>query len=163
MKTTRRKGQRKQTGTLIAELGPALWLLFIGIFFPLLDLINLGFIYGSGFTLNNLQARQCAVLPKSEAIDPAGAVKFGIPQDWQNSGLGKFVKLVSDPQTTVTYTPGTTESSGVQDINVQVSTTIVVSPFVQAEFIPDVPGLTAPFTFKFVSERVLENPDDVNS
>jgi hypothetical protein len=163
MKIANRKGLRKQKGSFIAELGPALGFLFIGIFFPLVDLVNIGFIYASGFTLNNLQTRQGALLPKSEATDPTGAVMFTIPQDWKNSGIGKFVKMIGDPQTKVTYITGIPESSGVQDMSVVVSTTITVQPFVNAQFIPDVPGLTAPFTFNFTSQAVLENPDDVNS
>jgi len=159
----RQNHRRQANGYLITELSAAIGLLFIGFFFPLLDLINIGFIYGSGFTLNNLQARQCAVVTKSEANDPAGIIMWGIPQQWKATGLGRFVKLQGDPQTSVSYTNGQTESSGVQDKNVVISTTIIASPFLTIPFAPGVPGLNAPMTFQFFSQCVLENPNDANS
>lgn len=145
------------------EFAPALFLLFIGIFFPLIDFVSLGLIYGCGFTLNYFQSLQCASVPQSEAQNPSGLVKFGIPQQWKNNGLGKFVQLVGDPETIITYKNGQLETSGVQDVNVLLSTTITTKPLICVPTLPGIPGLTAPITFNFVSERPMENPDDTNS
>jgi hypothetical protein len=154
---------RGTKGALLNEFGPALYILFIGVFFPLLDLVSLSFVYGLGFTLNYFQSCQCAAVPKSEATDPAGRVMFGIPQQWKQVGLGRFVPLEGDPQTTITYKNGQLESNGVQDINVVVSTTITANPLLCVPMLPGIPGLTAPITFNFACEQVLENPDDATS
>jgi hypothetical protein len=162
-KAINRKNARNSKGSSIAEFGPALGLLFIGIFFPLLDLMSIGLIYGSGFILNNTQARQCAIVPKSEAEDPAGIIQAGIPQTWRRGGLGLFVQMEGGVLTSVTYTNGTLEASGVQDKNITVSTTFTAKPFLSVPLLPGIPGITAPMTFTFNSQRVLENPDDFNS
>jgi hypothetical protein len=54
---------RSQLGGQIAELGPALFLLLIVMFFPLLDLIRLGLAFGAGWYLNQIEARAVAVSP----------------------------------------------------------------------------------------------------
>ncbi|CAN5950790.1 unnamed protein product [Sphagnum jensenii] len=155
--------RRKANGYSIAEFGPAMGFLFIGVFFPLLDLMSLGLIYGCGFTLNNMQARQCAIVPKSEAMDPSGVIQYGIPQMWLSSGLGRFVRVDGAIQTKVTYQNGTLEASKVQDKVLTVTTTLTARPFLDVPLLPGVPGLTAPMTFTFATDRPLENPDDFNS
>jgi hypothetical protein len=156
-------GRRTAKGSFFTEFGPALYLLFIGIFFPLLDLISLSFVYGCGFTLNYFQACQCASVPKSEATDPTGLVMYGIPQQWQANGLGRFVPIVGNPETSVTYTDGQMEKLGVQDKNIILSTTITTRPLICVPIFPGIPGFTAPVTMNFTTERPLENPDDANS
>ena len=154
---------RSTTGAaFLNEFAPALFLLFIGIFFPLIDFVSLGLVYGCGFTLNYFQSLQCASVTKTEAADPSGLVKFGIPQQWKNNGLGKFVELVGDPETNIAYKDGQLETNGVQDMNVVLSTTITTKPLICVPTLPGIPGLTAPITFNFVSERPMENPDDAN-
>src|SRR6516162_6335275 len=83
----------------ITEIGPALYLLLICFFFPLLNVMSLGFVYGCGYYLNYFQSLQCASVPKSEAAQPSGMVKFGIPQQWKSVGLGRFAQLIGDPTT----------------------------------------------------------------
>jgi len=154
--------KRNARGAFLNEFGPALYLLFIGIFFPLLDLISLGFVYGCGFTLNYFQTCQCASVPQSEAQDPTGLVKYGIPQQWQLNGLGRFVPLVSDPVTSINYTDGQLETNGVQDKNIVLSTSITSRPLICVPILPGIPGFTAAITMNFTSERPLENPDDAS-
>jgi len=157
------KGIRQAKGAAVSEFGPAVYLLLIGFFFPLVDFINIGFEYGCGFTLNYFQACQCAAVAKSEATDPTGLVMFGIPEQWKNMGLGRFCKLVGDPQTEISYKDGQLETNGVQDKNIILSTKISANPLLYVPLFPGVTGLTAPITFQFVQERPLENPDDANS
>src|SRR5262249_943643 len=116
--------RRAARGAFLNEFGPALYLLFIAIFFPLLPFISLASLYGCGFTLHYFQPRQCAPVPKSEVTDPTGLVMYGIPQQWQLNGLGRFVPVVGDPTTSVAYTDGQLETNGVQDKNIVLSTTI---------------------------------------
>src|SRR5271170_7936887 len=80
--------RRRQTGAAIAELGPAMWVLLFGFFFPVLVLVAMVCSYGSVLVLNNSQVHEAGLLPKSQATDPNGAIIKDIPTDWQNSGLG---------------------------------------------------------------------------
>jgi hypothetical protein len=156
------KQARRQRGSGLLELGPALSLLFISLFFPLLDMISIAVTYGAGSVLNNLQARQCAVVTKTEAQDSNGLVMKGIPNQWKAMGLGRFCNLIGNPTTNLTYKPGQRDNRNRQDWVVVVGTTIRSRPFLTAPNLPGVPGLTAPMTFTFFSERVMENPDDAN-
>lgn len=157
------KYSRSSRGSGLVEMGPALSLLLITVFFPLLDMMAIGVTYGSGFTLNNLQARQCAVVTKTEAKDANGLVLKGIPSDWKTKGLGKFCNLTGDPITSLSYKLGQKDDKDRQDWTVIVSTTITARPFLTVPGFPAIPGLTAPMTFTFVSERVMENPDDATT
>lgn len=146
----RKRGER---GSAIAELGPALLILFLFLFFPLVDLMSLGVIYMSCATLNDLQLREAALLSKAEAQDPAGRVRKGIADVWQQSGLGQFVKVVDSPATTVSY------SQRQDDEVVVVTTNVTASPFLTIPLFPGVPGLGAPVSFTFANERLVENPE----
>ena len=126
--------------------------------------MSLAVTAGCGFTLNHLQAQQAAFSKYSEAQTKVDAVKA----NWKQMGLGAFCNLASDPTTKVNIaagqaTPGQTDASNTQDYIIQVITTIECRPFVNVPFALSVPGLNAPVKFVFVSDRVLENPDDANS
>jgi len=58
---------RNVDGSMLAELGPALFIiLFFGVF-VVVDLISLGIAYSSCQTLNDLQLREAAKLPPALA------------------------------------------------------------------------------------------------
>src|ERR1700692_4488074 len=94
--------KRSKNGTALAEFGPALWILAIGFFFPCLNLISIGVTYGSGFTLNNLQAQQAAYSKYSEVAANTKAVE----EQWKGMGLGRFCNLENEPKTTVSLVKG---------------------------------------------------------
>jgi hypothetical protein len=144
----------------MAEMGPALWILLMCFFFPMLVLLGMCLSYGSVFVLNNLQTHEASLLNYEDAEDPAGAVRTTIPNEWQNAGLGKFVNLVGPPNTEISYKLGQIDQNKVQDHMVTVTTTCSIKPFVPVPIIPNVPGLSAPVTFTISSDRLLENQDN---
>jgi hypothetical protein len=147
-------------GAGMAEMGPALWILLMCFFFPMLVLLGMCLSYGSVFVLNTLQVHEASLLSYEDAEDPAGAVCTTIPTDWSNDGIGKFVQLVSPPTTQVSYKLGSLNSNNVQDHMVTVVTTCSIKPFVPVPIIPNVPGLSAPVTFTISSDRLVENQDN---
>jgi hypothetical protein len=151
---------RTGNGNAIAEFGPALWIVLLGFFFPVLVMLSMALSYGSLMVLNNLQVHEASLLPYQKTQDPAGSVMTYIPTQWQNNGLGKFCNLTSFPQTQVTYGLGATDQNGVQDHMVTVATTATLKPMVSVPFVPGVPGLSAPVTFTITSDRLVENQDN---
>jgi hypothetical protein len=146
---------RSAYGGSIAEFAPALGLLLICFFFPLLDLIGIGVSYASCMLLNETQAHEASLIPHQEATASSGSVRHDIPETWLDAGLGKFVKVDGPIKTKVTYRTGQTG-----DKIVGVKTTVRCNPFLSIPVpVADVPGLNAPMTFSISSERTMENPD----
>ena len=82
------RAKRKQRGSAISEMAPALFLLLVVAVFPVLDLIFDGLGYCACVTLNNLQLREAVRVPKSQATDPNGTVQLEIPNNWRASAFG---------------------------------------------------------------------------
>ncbi len=158
-----RSSSRAQTGNTIAETGPALFILVIMLFFPLLDLCAMGMSYCSCYSLNDLQIREAANLPKSEADQAGGAVRKSIPEQWKSQGIGRFVGVVGDPQTKIEYIAGETDGNGITDRYVVVTTTLQTRPFLTIPFFVGMPGLSSPATYSITQRRLLENPNNANS
>ena len=149
---------RSTKGSSIAEFGPALLILFIFLFFPLLDLLTMPMHYMSCATLNDLQLREAVNVKKSEAESSSGAVKSQIPHDWQTLGVGQFVGVVTTPDTDVKYIDGEGE-----DKIVIVTTSITCRPFLTLPWFFPIPGLTVPSTYSITSRRILENQHNFDS
>ena len=79
VKTTTVKSGRCVAGTSIAELGPVLFVLFVMILFPLIDLMAIGVTYSSGCVLNSLQVREAALLTASIVIAAIGVALMTLP------------------------------------------------------------------------------------
>lgn len=155
MSKRNRKSNRAGTrGSSIAEFGPAIVVLLFFIFLPMINLLSLGTIYFACFTLNDLQLKYAAERPESEGSDRSGLVHKGIPEKWAATGLGAFVKPVSEPETVVSYSelmPNT------KDKVVAITTTVQTSPLLPSlSLLPNIPGLSAPMRFVLHSERVME-------
>jgi hypothetical protein len=143
---------RNPRGSALSEFGPALFFLFIFAVFPVMDIIGLCFGYLSCASMNDLQLREAAKVPKSVATLQTGSVQQAIPQKYMATVMGAFSGLTDLPQTSVSYTPGQTA------VYVQVSTTVTVRPFLTIPFFGMVPGLGEPATFTISNSRILENP-----
>lgn len=142
---------RNQEGSALSEMAPGLFLLvFFGLFL-VVDVIALGFNYCSCVTLNDLQLREAAKLPKSLATDPKGPVINDIPAKWKSTAVGAASGVSSHPSTSVAYTPG---PGGVW---VTVQTVTSVKPLVTIPVFPGVPGLGAPATLSVTGQKLLEN------
>lgn len=160
---------RNKFGDSIAEFGPALFIVLMFLFFPMLNLISMGVYYGLGMVLNYNQVHEAALLPAVEANSNSGPVKKSIPEQWQ-AGMGQFAKLNGKPETNITYRAGIAEpgSDAVQkdstDKIVMVQTTIKCNPFLPLPLpIANIPGVNSPFTFTLASEALMENPDNAGS
>ena len=142
----------------MAEFGPALGVLLLFFFLPMVDMLSLGVSYSLCMVLNGNQVHEASLLPAADAQNAAGTVKKTIPDQWLG-GMGKFVKSVGPINTLVTYRTGGSKSS--TDKIVCVQTTVKCLPFLPIPLpLVDVPGLNGPMTFAVSSERQMENPDN---
>lgn len=159
-KSWQQRGTRRACrGSTIAELGPAVWLLLLLIFFPMIDLMGLGVSYGCCAYLNGWQTHEASLVPWNEALNNTGAVQKNIPDSWKNSAMGAFAHTSDPPQTIVTYRNGQTDGNGIVDKIVQVETHVTCNPFLHMPLPAGIPGLTAPMGFVLIAERPMENPD----
>jgi len=160
--TFRWKSQRgSRRGSSIAEFGPALFVLLLLIFFPVLDLVAICFDYGVVALLNYNQSHEASLLPYDKSNDPSGPIKKDIPDAWRKTGLAKFVKVIGNPTTTISYRDGQSNGDSTTDKIVLVNTTVVCDPFMMLPIpVAKIGGLNAPMTFSATSERQMENPDN---
>ncbi|MFA6212513.1 MAG: hypothetical protein WC714_23955 [Candidatus Obscuribacterales bacterium] len=154
-----RQPVRSNHGSATAEFGPALGILLICFFFPLLNMLTLAVSYCLCMVLNYNQVHEASLVHMSEAVNISGPVCKGITDNWL-AGMGKFVKTDSYPQTSVSYRDGQTTGS-VTDRIAEVQTIVVCQPLLNIP-IPglNVPGLNAPMAFSMSSESTMENPDN---
>lgn len=145
---------RNKRGSSIAEFGPALCLLLLCLFFPLLDMVVLGLQYCACAQLVSLQAQKAAQVQKKDATNPAGPVRGTIPDAWSQTGIGKFVRVVNRPETEILY-----NSADKREQYVTVNTKFEVPPFLLIPICPGIPGLGAPATFTISTQRMLEDPE----
>ncbi|MBX9691941.1 MAG: hypothetical protein K2Z81_06115 [Cyanobacteria bacterium] len=144
------KKRRRAYGSSLAEFGPALFIaLFFGVF-VMVDLIGLGYGYCTVQSLNDLQLREAAKLPRKLAEDPNGIVCKSVPEQWKDTVMGGVACIESFPETGVSYP----EDSKVPMVTV--ATTVQVRPILTIPIFPKVPGLGAPVTFTITNCRILE-------
>jgi hypothetical protein len=122
------------SGSSIAEFGPALAILLFCLFFPLLDLLMLGFDYVACSNLNDLQTQKAAEVTPADAVDGEGPVRKALCATWQQTGFGRCVKLSGPPMTDISY-----RNADDRERYVTVATTFVVEPFLN---IPVCPGVS---------------------
>lgn len=152
-----KRNARKAHGSTMMETAPALMILFMFLFFPLINVFALGVSYASTFTLNDLQCREAATLPKNEALDPNGIIKKQIVEHWLHSGLGAFVQCNGKPETKLAYFAGATDKDNTQDQYVEITTKVTANPFMRCPFFFPIPGMSAPMTFEISNRRMVEN------
>jgi hypothetical protein len=143
---------RNANGTALAELGPALFLLILCMFFPMVNLCTLGASFAACVSLNHTQLREAALLANHEAANSKGSVIKAIPEAWKNSGIGQFVGSIKTPETKVNYR----KIDGISNEAVTVTTTVTVKPFITVPLF-NIPGLGAPISYTISSERLVEN------
>ena len=179
MKIERRaaKKQRPSTGSAIAEFGPALFVIFILLVFPLIDLIGLTATYADCLYLNALLLRQAST-EKVVVMDPsqtppvvslnqnaADIQKLQtdltlVVTQWSN-GFGKFASTGANPTftTSVNLSEGTVPQSVSSPPTeyIHVLLTCQCNPVVSVPLPLSVPGLNAPITFSFNERSMLES------
>lgn len=152
---------RSGRGATISEVGPALFLIFIGGLLPAIDALFIALDYASTYTLNELQLREAQKSPKSQALKLDGPVVQTIPQQWKAGLIGGFVPSEPNPQTNISYSPVPWQPVGAnQTLNfwfVTITSTVTYRPFFVIPFLNGVPGLGAPFTITVTNRRPMEN------
>lgn len=144
---------RATKGSTLAEFGPALGLLLICFFFPMIDLCTIGPSYAACFSLNQAQCKEAAMLPEAKASDTSGYIHNQIPEAWRR-GIGRFANNAAPPKTVVRYT-----GQKKQRI-VWVSTTFTLSPWICVPLPIKVAGLNESFKFTLESNRAVESATD---
>jgi hypothetical protein len=105
-------------GTNLVEIGPALFILIVVIMIPVIDMLALALAYASGYYLNHLVTRECAVHDPTASGNPnATTGQYAIPTavtiaetTWKKSmlaGLAQATKAPSTEQVTYVDTKGT--------------------------------------------------------
>lgn len=139
---------RPKSGSSLAEMPPALFLLIFFAVLPVLNLIMMGCTYCFCTNLNTLELNEAARTPAAQ-IDTAFAA---IQQSWQSSVLGQYANLAAPPEANVSYT---TNGS---DTYVNVSTTFTAKSAINIPYFKGVPGLGGPWTYTIAGNRILEDP-----
>jgi len=149
---------RGKRGSAIAEMGPALFVLLVIIFFPMIDLMEVGAGYMMAQSFHDSMLRAIAVSqPTGGTQDPSiqtqATAISNVTNSFAGSGFASFLHVqATDLQVTnVTYLP-----SAANPTTVQVSTSVSVAPFISIPYFSPVPGLNAPVIFTSTSQRPQE-------
>lgn len=142
---------RGKHGGAIAETGPAIFLLLIIIFFPMLDLLEMGAAYVFASIYHDYMTRELAI--RTPEAGGNAAAKQKIDAEFKGSGFFSFLKMQNDDLKVdqVQYIPDISNPT-----HIQVSTTVRVRPFINIPFFASVPGMGAPVDFKHTSQRPQE-------
>ncbi|MCW5823031.1 MAG: hypothetical protein KIT34_09530 [Cyanobacteria bacterium TGS_CYA1] len=143
------KSKRQIGGSALTETAPAIFILFIIILFPLIDLMYMAFAYSIVWYLNHLEVRELAV---REPIETSQALTE-IDTQFLGVGLAKFVGLtpgqIQHPLPNKAVRSGTPET-------VTLTTQARVMPFLSLPFIMPVAGINQPVIFTVTSNRLQE-------
>ncbi len=152
---------RRCRGSAITELGPALFVLLILIFFPLMDIIGAAADYSFANLLNQAEVRELAVQKPDDGQKENIAQKADLNTINALLGFAKFCGIAPGDEAnpakikhTISYIPSLTDPAKIG--TVEVSTEVSFRPFLIIPFIPDVPGLSANIPFKVSSTRPQE-------
>jgi hypothetical protein len=143
-------------GSQMAELGPALLVLFVIILVPMLDILYLGLAYAAGWYCNHLVVREVACRQPSQWIAAAGSAT----KAWQSSGLALFIHA-NTPLNVANFQDASGNPAGSGQTTPPigfcvVSTTITIQPFLPIPFLTSVAGINAPVTFTYSAQRPQE-------
>lgn len=157
------KVRRKSTGGQIAELAPALLILFLVILFPMIDLLYLSIGYCAGWYLNQMTAKACATVKTADYVPAANAMKTA----WEGSGLAAFTGavVVQNAGTPVNFGTAVDRETGKPMQFMQVETQVQIKPFLSLGGLPfmaalNIDGLTRPITFRYVDNRPMEETNE---
>jgi hypothetical protein len=157
---------RKSRGS-IAEFAPALYLLLLVLFFPMLDLLGIVLSYADCQYLHFTLVRQAGlenILSMNSATPPQLQVNYAFVTDpngvfrnlivsWYN-GIGHYTtRSLND----ITVGANVDLTQGTDKLKyVTITTTIVCNPLLPIPFPYAVPGFNAPETFTFSGTSIIE-------
>lgn len=142
---------RSGRGSAITETGPALFLLLIIIFFPMLDLLEMGAGYVFASIFHDYVTREIAIRKPEPGGNQAAITKT--TTEFKASGFYSFLKM-QDGDLKIDQVKYLPDVSNPQQV--EVTTTVRVRPFISIPFFTGVPGMGAPVDFKHSSQRPQE-------
>jgi len=155
---------RKNAGYHMAELPPALILLLIAFFFPVLNMLYLVCAFSAGWYLNSMELREVACnVPSAIGLTNPPDKNYHtvvLPQSHRWNGFFGISEDVNSPQ--VAQFPPANNPNIVDRSRVR--TTINVQPLIRmrslGNILPlgDIPGLGKPWVFTYNGEIQQEEP-----
>jgi len=140
---------RRLKGSAITETGPALFILFLVILFPLIDLLYMGLAFGLVWYLNHLEVRELAVRVPTETAQ----VLTDVDTLYTSTGFGRFIGLTTSR---ISHPLSGGATYGGTPLSVTCTTVATVNPFLNIPFVIPVSGLNQPATFRVTSTRLQE-------
>ncbi|MFN8656093.1 MAG: hypothetical protein U0105_07120 [Candidatus Obscuribacterales bacterium] len=142
---------RSRRGSAITETGPALFVLLLLIFFPLIDLLGIAANYCFCFLMHNAELREIA-LRRPIAADASQGIQR-VDNEFTRTAFANFLKLSSSD---VTHVGPTWVTHPDNSMTVQLQTRVVCEPFLRIPFFVAIPGLSADMPFTFSTTRPQE-------
>ncbi len=139
------KTKRRQRGSAIAEMGPALFLLIVCAVFPIIDVIYGSLTYCACMAINDAEVREASKVPSVQAFDTVSSIL----SDWQATGLGQSIGFTEQPTINISYP---------NSQYVVVATRFSVKPLVPIPFFVGIPGLATPIAYTIADKKLLESP-----
>jgi hypothetical protein len=168
VQTKLRTKSRQKRGSQIAELPPALLLLFFVFLFPLLNMFYLFGAFVAGWYLNSIELRQVACClpsslpPLSNPPDQAFHTVV-LPQSQAWNGLFGVSEDINSPQVAQFPPVGAGANPNIVAVS-KVITTVNIKPLVLmhniGSLLPlgEIPGLGKPITFTYNGQIEQEEP-----
>lgn len=140
------RSKRRERGSAIAEFGMSLFVIFIVLFFPMVDLAAVCTTYGFCWYFNSMETRELSCRTKAEG--EGGTVHQELVNAWKQTGFHSFIGGESTTYISqVSYEPSDTVTN---------TTRITTRPFLTVPFFNGVPALGAPYTVVITSSRLRE-------
>lgn len=160
----------RKTGSAIAEFGPAMFVLVVIMFFPLLDFLGMAAQYGMAAYCNYAMSRELACrsvadgtggsppavgtsTPSMVSANGGNVYRDIITNGIAATGFGSFLGI---DKGSLTCQAGYTNPSDGTQPTVTCQTTIAANPFVSVPWFTATPGLNAPFNIQIQSVRPRE-------
>jgi hypothetical protein len=142
---------RDRRGSAITETGPALFVLLLLIFFPLVDLMGIAANYCFAFLLHNAELREVALrLPRQPEANQAIA---RVDNEFLATSFANFLKLNPGD---VTHVGPNWVTNADQSMTVRLETRVTAEPFLRIPFFAAIPGINADVPFRFSTTRPQE-------
>ena len=146
---------RSRRGSSILETGPSLFILFVFVLFPLLDMVSMLLQYCAGWYLNSLSAHEVACLRQFDPVSGASNWQPALnlqAQNFCNTGIGAFLRLKSNQ-----ITQNANPVAGSTPPAVVVNTSMPIQPLLIIPMPTPIPGLNQPFNVTYTMERQRED------
>ncbi|MBI2812118.1 MAG: hypothetical protein HYX67_14980 [Candidatus Melainabacteria bacterium] len=143
---------RRRRGQAISETGPALFVLLVMIFFPLLDVLAMGLQFCCSWYLNHEATHELAVSKFADWNTALDQIK----QKFDNTGVPKFAHMVGG-QHTFTSIPADVATGLPAQVNNK--TSVTCKPFLNIPLFFPVAGVNQDITFSFTTVATWETYD----